>query len=228
MTKSELLPVLSTISPFSLAAKEHLRELVESEGCSLLALTKKSAPAREPCRNVSVLLAGRAEIVSSSAEKPVILRTLSPLAVFGAASVFCKEELPETALVAKEDVLLCLFSKEAIFTLLTKDTAFLAAYLSLLAGRVAFLNRKILCFTAGSAEKKLALYLLSEKENTLSLPHSVSSLSDALGIARASLYRALDLFAAEGLIAREGRKIHILDRAALAEKYTENSASRIF
>jgi CRP-like cAMP-binding protein len=88
-----------------------------------------------------------------------------------------------------------------------------------LAGRVRFLNRKIQCFTAGSAERRLALWLLSEEEEVITLPSSLTTLSDMLDIGRASLYRALDKLENSGLISREGRNIALLSPDEILKKY---------
>ena len=105
-----------------------------------------------------------------------------------------------------------------IFDTNSGGTAYICA-LSFLAGRVCFLNRKIQCFTAGSAERRLALWLLSEEEEVITLPSSLTTLSDMLDIGRASLYRALDKLEGDGLIRRNGREITLLSQENILKKY---------
>ena len=81
------------------------------------------------------------------------------------------------------------------------------------------LNRKIRYLTAGSAERRLALYLSSFESETVELDASISSLSELLDIGRASLYRAFDTLIADGYIQKDGRTIHILDPDAMIQDY---------
>ena len=73
--------------------------------------------------------------------------------------------------------------------------------------------------TAGSAERRVALFLFSFGKDTVELDASLSSLSDLLNIGRASLYRALDTLIADGYIQKEGRTIHLLDADAMIQNY---------
>ena len=166
-----------------------------------------------------ILLEGQLVIHSADSEKNVILRNLKAPSVFGAASLFCQEELPFSHIQAKGRCKLLFASLDAVRTLLSSDEGFRDAYLAFLCDRVRFLNRKIQCFTAGSAERKLALWLLSEDQPTIVLPTSLSSLADMLDIGRASLYRSLDKLESEGMICRDGRKITVISQEKILQKY---------
>ena len=170
-------------------------------------------------RCLGILLHGQLEIHSADNEKNVILRTLNAPAVFGAASLFCEGELPFSQIKTKSACSLLFVPLQAVQTLLARDTDFRNAYLTFLSERVRFLNRKIQCFTAGSAERKLALWLISEDQKTIVLPSAISSLADMLDLGRASLYRALDKLEGEGLISRSGRTITVISQEKILEKY---------
>lgn len=168
---------------------------------------------------LGLLLDGRAEIHSADNGRTVVLRTMSAPGVFGAASLFCENNLPLSRIEAKSPCQVLYISLEAVRRLLTEDEGFRESYLTFLAGRVCFLNRKIQCFTAGSAERRLALWLLSEEDRSVTLPASLSTLADMLDIGRASLYRALDKLEGDGLICRDGRKITVLSQDDILKKY---------
>ena len=108
---------------------------------------------------------------------------------------------------------------EELEELLETDKKFLYNYLGFLSGRICYLNQKIRYLTAGSAERKLALYLSSFGEETVELDASLSSLSELLDIGRASLYRAFDTLIADGYIQKDGRTIHLLDVDAMIQNY---------
>lgn len=173
----------------------------------------------EDMRALGVILEGRAEICSADSGHCVILREIGAPGVFGAASLFCDGPDPMSRIVAKTACRVLFFSLEEVRALLGRDEGFRDAYLAFLAGRVRFLNRKIRCFTAGSAERRLALWLCSEEGNTVTLPASLTALSDMLDIGRASLYRALDKLEGEGLIRREGRTITVISQDEILQKY---------
>ena len=173
----------------------------------------------EDGRYLGVLLEGHAEIQSADSGRNVILRALSAPGIFGAASLFSPEPVPMSRIEAKSSCRVLYFSLEAVRALLALDEGFRDAYLAFLAGRVHFLNRKILCFTAGSAERRLALWLACEEGQHITLPASLTALADMLDIGRASLYRALDKLEGEGLIRRNGREINVLSQDEILRKY---------
>ena len=86
-------------------------------------------------------------------------------------------------------------------------------------GRIAFLTRKIHTLSRGTAERRLADYLLSEFTTDSGKPEvsikSCAELAVRLNLSRASLYRALGILEQSGVIARNGKIITILDLAAL-------------
>lgn len=170
-------------------------------------------------KQLGVLLAGKLRIQSADSGRCVILRELRAPAVFGAASLFCAGAQPLSRIEAMTACTVLLVDAEAVRALMTADSGFRDGYLAFLADRVQFLNRKILCFTAGSAERRLALWLCGEERDTVTLPTSLASLSDMLNLGRASLYRALDKLEADGLIARNGRTITLISKDELLKKY---------
>lgn len=164
---------------------------------------------------LGVLLTGSGQIRSADADRTVILRNLQQGDVFGAAALFAGEPTPLSRFVAAEKCACLYLPAEAVRALLAADATFLSRYLSFLAGRVCFLNRKIRSFTAGSAVRRVALWLAAEEHDAVTLPASLSDFADMLDIGRASLYRAFDTLEAQGLVRRSGRRIFILDREKL-------------
>lgn len=218
-TDTEYVKLLSSLPIFKRTDQAVLARWLSEhvQAPATVAAGKDLAPCHQ--RSLGILLEGQLEIHSADNEKNVILRTLSAPAVFGAASLFCQEESPLSHIKAKSNCTLFFISLEAVRTLLALDEGFREAYLAFLADRVRFLNRKIQCFTAGSAERKLALWLISEDQPTVALPASLSSLADMLDIGRASLYRALDKLEGEGLISRSGRTITVISQEKILQKY---------
>ena len=69
-------------------------------------------------------------------------------------------------------------------------------------------------YTGGSAECRLAMYLLDNQQDgvppKVTLPFGMNKLAELLGIGRASLYRAMETLEKKGIAAREGKCIAIL------------------
>ena len=111
------------------------------------------------------------------------------------------------------------FSQESISRLLEQSDVFRRNYICFLSNRIRFLNRKISYLTAGSAERRLALYLLSFEKREVELEDSISSLSDLLNLGRASLYRAFDKLCEDGHLIKDGKKLTVLNPKAMLSAY---------
>ena len=218
MNHQELTDRLAALPLFANADKGVIAGWIKRfSGTQAVLQAGETANANE-ARALGVLLEGRLEIQSSDNGRCVILRELCAPDLFGAAALFCEDDMPLSHVKAKSRCTLLYIGLEAVRALLAEDEGFREGYLAFLAGRVRFLNRKIRCFTAGSAERRLALWLAAEKE-AVPIPTSMSARADMLDIGRASLYRALDKLEGEGLIRRDGRAITVLSQEAILNKY---------
>lgn len=173
-------------------------------------------------KSLGVMLSGTAAVLSTDRGRTVLLRTLSEGDIFGAAAIFCPEDLPLSRIEASSPCSVLFLPSFAIEDLLDRDPTCRLAFLRFLSGRIRFLNRKICCFTAGSAWRRLSLWLAAEEHDTVTLPGSLSSLAELLDIGRASLYRALDRLTDSGAIRRSGRQITIISRDLLTKELEYN------
>lgn len=172
----------------------------------------------EPSHKAGIFLSGEAVVTTADDSKNALLRFFKAGDFFGIANLFTNEDYV-SSIRAKKGCRVFFFTEEAIRELLETDHTFLYNYLGFLSGRICYLNHKIRYLTAGSAERRLALYLSSFKSDTIELDASLSSLSELLDIGRASLYRAFDVLIADGYIQKEGRTIHLLDADAMIQNY---------
>ncbi len=165
-----------------------------------------------------VFLSGEAVATTADDSKNALLRFFGAGDLFGIANLFTNENYV-SSIKAKKKCRVFFFTEEAIRELLETDKTFLYNYLGFLSGRICYLNRKIRYLTAGSAERRLALYLSSFQKETVELDASLSSLSELLDIGRASLYRAFDTLIADGYIEKNGRTIRLLAPDAMTKDY---------
>ena len=170
---------------------------------------------------VGILLEGRATVNSADGARAVRLRTVGKGATFGVATLFAEENPFPTRITAATRCRVLLIEAAAFRRLLLADRAAAEAFMTFLCDRIVYLNKKIASFTAGSAERRLALFLCdNECDGICSIDVSYSTLSEMLDIGRASLYRALDALEAEGLILRRDRTVTLTDKQALLAKYS--------
>lgn len=162
-------------------------------------------------RCLGVLLSGRVRVTKDA----LVVSNLAEGDVFGAAALFTDSEDYATTLTALSDCSLVLLPQEGVARLLRESPVFAENYVRYLSGRIQFLSGRLDAVSAGSAEGKLAQYLLSAAEGTDRVTISATQLSARIGIGRATLYRAFDGLEREGAIAREGKVIHILSREKL-------------
>ena len=172
----------------------------------------------EASRKAAIFLSGEAVATTSDDSKNALLRFFKVGDFFGIANLFTNQEYV-SSIRAKKKCKVFFFTEEAIRELLETDKTFLYNYLGFLSGRICYLNQKIRYLTAGSAERRLALYLSSFEKDTIELDASLSSLSELLDIGRASLYRAFDTLTADGYIEKNGRTIRLLAPDVMIRAY---------
>jgi len=200
--------------------KEHALALLSEHNCSLETFSDGDmilSPSSSQ-KKVGFVMDGEASVTTKDPSKNALLRFLYDGDLFGIANLFTDE--PFVSVIRAEKKCRVFFLTEtAIRALLESDRAFLYHYLEFLSGRICYLNRKIGYLTAGSAERRLALYLTAFEKDEILLEESLSSLSELLDIGRASLYRAFDRLEKDGHIQKDGRRIVLLNSEAMLKAY---------
>ncbi len=169
-------------------------------------------------KKMIIFLSGKAEIFSSDENRAVLLKTASEGSVIGVANLFSDEEFVSRIKAAKKCKVLEI-SAEKFAKIIEKDSTVLRNYISFLSGRIRYLNRKIVCLTAGSAERRLAYFLEENTDSEGKLTLQMNLLCEMLNLGRASLYRAADKLCLEGFIKRDGKCIRVLDMTGMMERY---------
>lgn len=168
-----------------------------------------------------IIRRGSAHVYTQEQCSDLLLRILREGDTFGVATLFGNAGTSAiTKIMAVSDTEALCMKAETVRHLITGDGNFALRYIDFLADRIRFLNKRIACIGAGSAEDKLCTWLLNQTPDiqgdiTLTLPMSLSRLADTLGLGRASLYRALDELASRGLLIRQGKTLLIPSRASL-------------
>lgn len=171
-----------------------------------------------------VLWSGKIKVYAKSAlgERAALLRTMEAGAVFGVNQVFRSSVLPMSRLVACRPCDILCIPITLWETILSENPLTMQRYVRFLTERIEFLNQKICYLTAGTSERKLAVYLLSvlPKDGSfaaLSLP--AASLADLLDISRASLYRAINKLTDDGFLIHNDREYALRNHDKLIDFY---------
>ncbi len=168
--------------------------------------------------HIGFVLNGKASVQTVDPSRRVLLRFLTAGDVFGVAGVFSPTK--EISKICATGCCRCLFlSETTVSKLLDISENFRKNYINFLSNRISFLNQKIAYLTAGSAERRLALYLLSFGTREIELKDSLCSLSELLNLGRASLYRAFDRLCEDGYLHKNGRKFTVLNSEAMQNAY---------
>lgn len=165
-------------------------------------------------RCLGIVLQGRIQVRMES----LLVSTLGLGDVFGAAALFNGSPDFPTTMTALAPCQVLLLPQEQVRRLLWECPAFAEDYVTYLSQRIRFLSARLDTLSAGSAEEKLAQYLLRAGEGQEEISLSATRLSALIGVGRASLYRAFESLERAGAIIREGKTIRILDRAKLSSE----------
>ncbi len=163
-------------------------------------------------RSLGIVLGGKLRVIKENADKrPIVMSTLQSGSLFGAAALFNSQGEYVTQITAIEHSRILFLPQRLIKRMIEREPEIAENYIRYLSERILFLNRKIYFLTAGTAEQRLASFLLdnlSEGEYT-EMPMPMHRLADALNMSRASLYRAFDLLIESGAVSKQGKLVCI-------------------
>lgn len=163
-------------------------------------------------RSLGIVLEGRLRVTKENADKrPIVMSTLQRGAMFGAAALFNSEPEYATKITAIERSRVLFLPQRLVKRMIEREPDIAENYIRYLSERILFLNRKIYFLTAGTAEQRLAGFLLDNLTvgEFSEMPMTMHRLADALNMSRASLYRAFDELTASGAVSKQGKLVCI-------------------
>lgn len=169
-------------------------------------------------RSLVIIIKGKASVTKNTDNGKILISILGSGDIFGMATLFYEEENYLTEITALEKVTTLTLPKENLLKIFSLYPEVTNNYITILSERIHFLNKKISTYTKSDALGKIVSLILqnTDDEKKLSvLPFSITNAADALNLGRASVYRAFYSLQETGIINRTGRKIEILDYAAL-------------
>ena len=215
----EQFPILRSIPLFEIASKEHIRQCFGEQ----VPLPCKFSPGQIVYSSdtegdrIGILISGEAEIHTIGGEARTLLKAAKAGQMFGVANLYAADAAFPTVIRAKTATEILFIEGDVFRAFIEGDPGVLRFYLEFLSKKIVYLNRKIATFTAGSAEHRLALFLLeNQSEERFVPPYSMATLANLLGVGRASLYRAVDKLAEMSLVEHQNGCFRLLDPKALA------------
>ena len=135
---------------------------------------------------------------------------LAPALLFAASNRFPVD------VVALEDCEIILIAKDSIMKLLSRNEAFLQAFMAFNSNRVHFLTERLKLLSTKTIKGKLAQYILIRTNNMqFTLDRNQSELAEYFGVTRPSLSRSLSEMIDEGVISLKRKTGTILDPVKL-------------
>lgn len=163
-------------------------------------------------QSLGVVLSGQVLVEKNTADgKRLSMSRLGQGDCFGAAAMFHSRRRYASVLTAKKPTEVFFLHQNVITWAMRRNAAITENYIAYLSDRIWFLSSRITALTAGSARKKLSVYLLEQGR----LDSSMTELCQQLNLGRASLYRAVEELEEAGAIVRDGRSLRIRDEALL-------------
>jgi CRP-like cAMP-binding protein len=156
-------------------------------------------------RSLGLVLSGQVRVTRGE----IVVALLERGDWFGAAALFNdREEFPST-LTAVGACQALYLSQETVAQLLERWPTAAENYIRYLSGRIGFLSDRLNSLAAGTAEEKVKQFLLRQADETGTVTASADDLAKALGLGRASIYRAFESLEGQGVLSRRGRIIHL-------------------
>ncbi len=218
---NDFLKKLSALELFKDASPAVIKLALSADDCGIQVFGSNECIYVPGQKNVAlgIIMRGKAEDFSADPGKDVLIRTLSAGDMFGVSALFDKKAAFSSKIVAKGGARVLFISEDSLSQMLENDKTIMYNYIKFMSERIRFLNEKIMYFTAGSTERRLALYLASLGKKTIKMSISMTDLANTLDVGRASLYRAFDKLSEDGYIIKSEKIVLIMDREEMVKHY---------
>lgn len=215
----QVLDALCATKLFFGVSRKNLSELLEAQEKTVV-VYKRGDVIYSPDKydnSLGFIVRGNVNVIKPASG--VILSSLTKGDLFGAVTLYSQRGYYVSRLVASTETKVLFIEKNTVDVLMLSDSVLSTNFISYLSDRIYYLNSRIDSFTGGSAESRLASYLIEcfGGYKTLQLKQPYTKLAVSLDIGRASLYRAFDSFIAAGAIEKDGKYIRLLNEDKLKE-----------
>lgn len=189
---------------------------IKSGSAKIISFDKGEAVMTEESfsRCLIVILKGSAAVIKRGLDgRQTVINLLLCGDVFGMATLFFEQDEYPSEIITEKPCRMAFFPKELAEEAFSSSPEFSKAYVTLLSQKIHFLNERLRTFTEGETDERLLRWIkdVSGGKTEFCLPCPVSRVAEAIGVGRASLYRAFDSLQAEGVLKKSGKSIVILN-----------------
>lgn len=156
-------------------------------------------------RSLGFVFSGKVRVTRGD----LLVDVLEPGAWFGAAALFNEREDYPTTLTALADCEVLFLPQEAVAELMERWPRAGVNYVHYLSGRICFLSDRLNSLAAGSAEEKVEQFLRRSADSDGMVCVPATAVARALGLGRASVYRAFETLEERGVLTRDHKKFVI-------------------
>ena len=153
-------------------------------------------------RSLGFVLSGKVRVTRGE----LLVDVLEAGACFGAAALFNRREDYPTTLTALTDCQVLFLSQETVAELMERWPRAGANYVHYLSGRICFLSDRLNSLAAGSAEEKVEQFLRCSADADGVVCVAATAVARALGLGRASVYRAFETLEERGILTRDHKR----------------------
>lgn len=159
-------------------------------------------------RSLGLVLSGKVRVTRGD----LFVGNLGPGEWFGAAALFNEREEYPSTLTALADCEVLFLPQETVTELMERWPRAGANYVQYLSERICFLSDRLNSLAAGTAEEKVEQFLLHSADSDGIVRVSATAIAQALGLGRASVYRAFECLEERGILIRDHKKFIIQSR----------------
>lgn len=167
---------------------------------------------------VGFVLTGECEVLrSGGGDNDIEINAIKSGGSFGVLAVFSNNAEYPTTIKASKNTVIAFIDKATVISITKKNPKIAMNVITFLSERISFLNERLNTFSGTSTLGKLASYLLFVRKETGSDSFILkkTKASEAVGVGRASVYRALNELVEKGVISMEDKSIIIIDPEGL-------------
>ena len=192
------------------------QSLLEKLEYSVYSIDKKDIVARQgtPCKKLYILLEGklRVDIIDGLGNKVMVEYIVAPRA-FATPHLFGSNTTLPATFTAIEDCILFTATKESTFKLISHFLCITGNCNACTVSRLKTLSRK-------TVRERFVVYLFENRisnSTSITIAHTQSELAEYLNVTRPALSKEINKMTKEGIILMTGKKIEVLNEAALKE-----------
>ena len=197
--------------------------LLDRLDISLYSVDKKDIIATQGtlCKKLYVLLEGKLRVdIIDGLGNEVMIEYIVAARAFATPHLFSSDGVLPATFTAIEDCILFTATKESTFKLISQDPKVLHNFLCITGNCNACTVSRLKTLSRKTVRERFVVYLFENRisnSTSITIAHTQSELAEYLNVTRPALSKEINKMTKEGIILMTGKKIEVLNEAALKE-----------